>query len=84
MVLLQRSELAGTVRQALAQLTAEHAALLIGRHLDELSVEDLRRRHGGTSDSIRSRLKRARIEFREVFLRLSPTSTARCPTEPGT
>jgi RNA polymerase sigma-70 factor (ECF subfamily) len=66
-ICLQQRETAGLVRTILSQLPSDHAALLIGKYLDERSVEELCQEFGGTTEAIRSRLARARTEFREKF-----------------
>lgn len=66
---LQERETAGLVRTILAELPSDYAVLLIGKYLDERSVEELCREFGGTTEAVRSRLARARTEFREKFSR---------------
>ena len=66
---LQQRETADLVRTILSELPSDYAVLLVGKYLDERSVEDLCREFGGTSEAIRSRLARARTEFREKFSR---------------
>jgi RNA polymerase sigma-70 factor (ECF subfamily) len=60
----QRRELADTVRGILADLPADYSALLTAKYLDERTLEDLSRELGGTVDAVKSRLARARREFR--------------------
>lgn len=69
--LLEQSESAELVRRVLAELPAEAALVLCGKYLDDLSVEELVARDGGTIESVRSRLARARREFRERYERLA-------------
>jgi RNA polymerase sigma-70 factor, ECF subfamily len=64
---IQQRETAGLVRTILSELPSDHAALLIGKYLDERTIEELCREFGGTTEAIRSRLARARTEFREKF-----------------
>lgn len=60
----QRQEIADAVRGVLAELPPDYAALLTAKYLDERSLEDLSRELGGTVDAIKSKLARARHEFR--------------------
>ena len=69
--LLEQSESAELVRRVLSELPAEAALVLCGKYLDNLSVEDLVARDGGTIESVRSRLARARRDFRERYERLA-------------
>lgn len=69
--LVEQLEVADIVRVALSQVSGEHAQLLVAKYMDLLSVQEIQDRVGGTSDSVRSKLRRARSEFREVFERLN-------------
>ncbi len=67
-----RLELADAVRGVLADLPADYAALLTAKYLDERTLDELSRESGGTVDAIKSKLARARREFRarmEVLVR---------------
>jgi RNA polymerase sigma-70 factor, ECF subfamily len=66
---MQQQETAGLVRTILSELPSEYAALLVGKYLDDRSVEELCHEFGGTTDAIRSRLARARMDFRTKFIR---------------
>lgn len=68
--LFERRRLAELVRYILSQLPEDYAALLTGKYLDGRSLEDLTLSHGGTTDSLKSKLARARREFRERFDRV--------------
>ena len=73
----QRQELADTVRGVLADLPADYSALLVAKYLDERSLDELSQELGGTVDAVKSKLARARREFRsrfEILIR-EPTST---------
>ncbi len=70
---VQSQELAEQVRGTLAGLPAEYAGLLSAKHIDGLSTAELQALFGGTSDAVRSKLVRARREFRDAFLRLTGT-----------
>jgi RNA polymerase sigma-70 factor (ECF subfamily) len=74
----ERRELADLVRGILAELPAEHAALLTAKYIDDGSLEDLAARFGTTVEAAKSKLARARKEFRNKFERLTrePTSPA--------
>jgi RNA polymerase sigma-70 factor, ECF subfamily len=81
---LERRELAEGVRTVLAELPADYAVLLIGKYADGCSVEDLVTEHGGTTESIRSKLARARREFQAVYERhtRSQTTSVTAPLRP--
>jgi RNA polymerase sigma-70 factor (ECF subfamily) len=67
-----RLELADAVRGVLADLPADYSALLTAKYLDERTLDELSRESGGTVDAIKSKLARARREFRarmEVLVR---------------
>jgi RNA polymerase sigma-70 factor (ECF subfamily) len=55
------------VRAVLAQLSSDYAALLTARYLDDRSLADLATEFGATVDAIKSKLARARREFRSKF-----------------
>jgi RNA polymerase sigma-70 factor (ECF subfamily) len=77
----ERRELADLVRLVLAELTAEYAAILTGKYLDEQTLEELAVVWGCTAEAMKSKLARARREFRAKFERLSrePTPSLRDP-----
>ncbi|HEV3417771.1 MAG TPA: sigma-70 family RNA polymerase sigma factor [Pirellulales bacterium] len=81
----QRQELAELVRSVLAELPAEYAALLTAKYLDEQDLAELSAQWGGSIDAVKSRLARARREFRAKFERLTRESP-RCaePDNPET
>jgi RNA polymerase sigma-70 factor, ECF subfamily len=70
----QRQELAELVRSVLAELPADYAALLTARYLDEQDLAELSAQCGGSIDAVKSRLARARREFRAKFERLTRES----------
>lgn len=76
---LQQRETAGLVREILSELSSDYAVLLVGKYLDDRSVEELRQEFGGTTEAIRSRLARARTEFREKFTRRDGEVAAQRP-----
>lgn len=55
------------VRLILAEMNAEYAAVLTAKYLDGLSIAEIVELFGGTTESTRSRLARARREFRQRF-----------------
>jgi RNA polymerase sigma-70 factor (ECF subfamily) len=65
--LMERRETAAAVRCVLTEMDAEAASLLTGKYLDGLSIEDLVRTYGGTTEGVRSKLARARREFKTLF-----------------
>ena len=73
----EQRELAELVRGVLSELPADYAALLTAKYLDEQSLDDMARRFGGSVEAIKSKLARARREFREKFESLTrePTPT---------
>lgn len=71
--LLQRRELVDLVRFVLAELPPDYAVLLAAKYQDERSLEDLAKQQGGTTESVKSKLARARREFKSKFERLSRT-----------
>ena len=68
---LERQELADLVRAALARLPADYAALLTAKYIDELSLAEIQQQTGNTSDAVRSKMVRARSEFKDVFQRIT-------------
>jgi RNA polymerase sigma-70 factor, ECF subfamily len=69
--LWQQTETAELVRGILADLPADYAALLTAKYLDDRSLEELSQQWGGSTEAIKSKLARARREFRSRFERLS-------------
>ncbi|TWT55399.1 ECF RNA polymerase sigma factor SigW [Thalassoglobus neptunius] len=67
---LQQIEVAERVRMVLGQMSSEYAALLMARYMDRRSVQQLQELFGGSSNSIRSKLRRARAEFQRSYLRV--------------
>ncbi|MEO1994654.1 MAG: sigma factor-like helix-turn-helix DNA-binding protein, partial [Planctomycetaceae bacterium] len=66
-----RLETVAAIRHLLAQLSSEQVAILTAKYLDGLSVAEIVSAMGGTIESVRSRLARARREFRERYERLT-------------
>ena len=75
--LWEQRELADLVRDILSELSADYAALLTAKYLDDQSLDVLSHRFGGSVEAIKSKLARARREFREKFESLTrePTPT---------
>lgn len=63
--LLERAETVEAVRRVLAELPAESATILTGKYCDGLAVSELVEQLGGTTESVRSKLARARREFKK-------------------
>jgi RNA polymerase sigma-70 factor (ECF subfamily) len=71
--LLERRELIDLVRFVLAELPPDYAQLLTAKYSDDRSLEELAEQLGGTAESVKSKLARARREFRSKFEILSRT-----------
>ena len=65
--LADQSETIRLVRYVLAQMPSDYVVLLVGKYMDDQSVLQIVNAVGGTKESVRSRLARARREFRERF-----------------
>lgn len=65
------------VRQILSELSADYASFLVAKYNDGLTVEQMVDRFGGTVDSVRSRLARARREFRKRYEAATVSEAAR-------
>lgn len=61
---LLQTETAEAVRRVLAEMPPESAALLTGKYCGDLSVAELVERFGGTTEGVRSKLARARRDFK--------------------
>lgn len=72
--LLEQRELTELVRWLLTEMSPEYAGLLTGKYLDELSLEELSCQWGGTVEATKSKLARARREFREQYERVTRSS----------
>ena len=60
-------ELADLIRGVLSELSTEFAALLTAKYLDDRSLEEMSQQFGSSVDAIKSKLARARREFRLKF-----------------
>ncbi len=72
--LCERRELIDLVRCVLSDLSADYAALLTAKYLDEQSLDELASRFGMSADAVKSKLARARREFRAKFASLTSES----------
>lgn len=70
-VALSKIETVQAVRRMLADMDPDHVYLLTAKYIDGLSVTEIVELWGGTSESVRSRLARARQNFRERYQRVS-------------
>lgn len=75
--LLVTQELALAVRKVLNLLPLEYETLLVGKYLDELSLEELAAAEASTAVAISSKLARARQAFRHEFEKQSQPKPAR-------
>lgn len=71
---IERAEQASLVRSILAEMTSEYAELLVAKYIDGLSVSQIVDLCGDSVEAVRSRLARARRDFRERYDRV----TAEC------
>lgn len=60
----EQSELAELVRGVLAELPSDYAALLTAKYLEERSLDELSQQWGHSVEALKSKLARARREFR--------------------
>jgi RNA polymerase sigma-70 factor, ECF subfamily len=60
-------ETAEFVRSVLAQISSDYASLLTAKYLDDRSLADIAAQFGGSVAAIKSKLARARHEFRAKF-----------------
>lgn len=68
--LLGQAELVESIRRLLAEMDSDQVTLLTAKYLDGLSVAEIVAMVGGTTESVRSRLARARRDFRSRFEQL--------------
>jgi RNA polymerase sigma-70 factor (ECF subfamily) len=68
--LWERRELGDLVRATLGTMSRDYAVLLTAKYLDEQSLEEISKREGGSVDAMKSKLARARREFRMKFGRM--------------
>ena len=77
---LMRAETVEFVRSLLAEMNSDAVTLLVGKYLDGLSIAELVELMGGTPESVRSRLARARRDFR---IRYEQAVNSPDPSEPA-
>lgn len=73
---LESAETAAIVRRVLAELPADSAALLTGKYCEGFTIVELREQLGGTTEGTRSKLARARREFRMRYEKAGGTAAA--------
>ena len=78
---MERGEDEALVHTALAQLSDEHRDVLVMKEIDGMKYEEIAEILGVPIGTIRSRLHRARLELRDVLVRL--TSRGSDPGEGG-
>lgn len=74
--LWERQELADLVRGVLSEMPPDYAILLTAKYLDEESLDQISQSMGSSVEAIKSKLARARQEFRVVFGRLAGADQA--------
>jgi RNA polymerase sigma-70 factor, ECF subfamily len=67
---LEQAEQEQKIQQALARLSPEHRSVLVLKDMEEQKYEEMAETLGVPIGTIRSRLHRARLEFREVLERM--------------
>ena len=77
----EQRETADLVRSILAELSADYAALLTAKYLDERSTAELLELFGSSAEALKSKLARARKEFRSKFEHV--TRDSRTPSPPS-
>lgn len=63
----EQREVADLVRRVLAELPADYAILLTSKYLDDCSLEEMAAQSGSSAEATKSKLARARREFRAAF-----------------
>jgi RNA polymerase sigma-70 factor (ECF subfamily) len=76
---LEQAETANIVRRVLAELASDSAAVLTGKYCDGYSVTELVEQFGGTTEGVRSKLARARRDFKHRYEKASGDVTSREP-----
>jgi RNA polymerase sigma factor (sigma-70 family) len=65
--LMFRAETIEAVRNVLAEMSADHVTVLLAKYVDGQSVATIVDESGGTTEAVRSRLARARRDFKSRF-----------------
>ena len=73
---LQQVELAESVRATLAELSSDYSALLLAKYSDNRELADLSREWSSSTEAIKSKLARARREFRAKFGQPAASATS--------
>ena len=63
----EHREVADLVRRILAELSADYAILLTSKYLDDCSLEEMAAQSDSSAEATKSKLARARREFRAAF-----------------
>lgn len=71
----ERRELAVVIRSTLSALPSEYATVLVAKYLDEQAIDEIALELDESYEAVRSRLARARREFKTVFERLTGEDT---------
>lgn len=71
----EQQERAELVRYVLAELPPDYAALLTSKYLDDRSLTDLSQQANSSVEAVKSKLARARREFRTTFERMTRPAT---------
>ncbi len=66
-VIEDQRDVADVVRRVVAELSTDYATLLTSKYLDDSSLEELATQSGSSVEATKSRLARARREFRAAF-----------------
>lgn len=74
---LSRSETVEQIRSLLADMNADYVVLLQAKYMDGLSIAGIAELLGGTHEAIRSRLARARRDFRERYEKQQTSATTK-------
>ena len=69
---LESAEERALVHRALGSLPEHHRSVLVLRDLEDLSYEEVAQAMGTNLGTVKSRLSRARLLFRDAYLRLLP------------
>jgi RNA polymerase sigma-70 factor, ECF subfamily len=69
------------VHEALGKLSAEHRAVLVMKDMEGMKYEEMAEILGVPVGTIRSRLHRARLEMRDVFLQVERRDVKKSPSQ---
>jgi RNA polymerase sigma-70 factor (ECF subfamily) len=73
---LEQAERREQLQQAMQQLTEEHRAIIVLRHIEEFSYEEIAEVLDVAVGTVRSRLHRARAQLLEHLRRFMPDEAA--------